>query len=330
MMKLEVVDSASRLHALTSEWSALARSIASVTPFQLPEWVTTWWAHFGSGQLHVMAFRADGEMVAIAPCFLHDWNGKRQMTLIGSGVSDYLEPLIDLRHSCAVLDALQQHLAATPGWNICDWQDLWGNSPLRDLQFDSSISLHSAADIPCSEVQLTGTFEEFWRQRSKDLQRNVRRYAKRALLEGELQFAVTSGADTELLNTLIDLHGARWRRQGEPGMIEANGSADFLRAVAAEFAAGNMLRFFNIRYQSKVAALVMTFLYAKRVFAYMSAFDPQFETLGLGRRLLYEAIRRCYDDGYRAWNFLRGDEPYKLSWGAEPIAKSRITLTRAC
>lgn len=327
-MRLEVVDSASRLHALKAEWSALARSIESVTPFQLPEWLTTWWAHFGSGQLHVMVFWAGSEMAGIVPCFLHEWNGRRQMTLVGSGISDYLEPPIHPGNTQAVLGLLSKHLSSNRDWQWCDWQDLSAESPLKGLQCDDSTSLTINEDVPCSEIQFTGSFEEFWRLRSKDLRRNLRRYTDQVLLEGELQFNETTEADPVLLDTLIHLHAARWHRRGQPGMIEANGSAEFLRAVAAEFAAGGMLRFFSIRYQGKVAALVMALLYSNRVFGYMSAFDPHFEAFGVGRKLLFEALRRCHNDGYRAWNFLRGDEPYKFSWGAELIAKSRITLTR--
>lgn len=327
-MKLEVVDSVSRLRELKADWSALARSIESVTPFQLPEWLTTWWAHFGSGQLHVMVFWSGSEMAGIVPCFLHEWNGRRQMTLVGSGISDYLEPPIRPAHTQEVLELLSKHLSSNCEWQRCEWQDLSTGSQLKGLQCDQSTSLAVSKDVPCSEVRFTGSFEEFWSKRPKDLRRNVRRYTDRALLEGELQFNETTEADPVLLDTLIQLHAVRWNRRGQPGMIEANGSAEFLRAVAAEFAGGGMLRFFSIRYQGKVAALVMAFLYSNRVFGYMSAFDPQFEAFGLGRKLLYETLRHCHNVGYHAWNFLRGDEPYKFSWGAELIAKSRITLTR--
>jgi CelD/BcsL family acetyltransferase involved in cellulose biosynthesis len=328
MIETEIVDNLSRLDELTSDWSALARSIESITPFQLPEWLITWWAHFGGGQLHIMVFRDGHKLVGVVPCFLHEWNNKRQMTLIGSGISDYLEPPIDPNYTQQVLEALQGHLAACPDWEVCDWQDLSCDTPLQNVAPGNSVDVRVGEDVPCSEVRFSGTFDEFWSGRPKDMRRNLRRYTQRALLNGELQFNTTGKADPELLDALMRLHAARWQRRGEAGMIEANGSADFLRAVSADFANCDMLRFFTIRYEGQIAALVLTFLYANKIYSYMSAFDPQFEPLGFGRNLLYESMRLCYERGYQAWNFLRGNEPYKRSWGAEPIAKCRLKLTR--
>jgi hypothetical protein len=44
--------------------------------------------------------------------------------------------------------------------------------------------------------------------------------------------------------------------------------------------------------------------------------------------LLFEALRHCFEQGIQAWNFLRGDEPYKALWGAETIPKLRLILVR--
>jgi CelD/BcsL family acetyltransferase involved in cellulose biosynthesis len=128
---------------------------------------------------------------------------------------------------------------------------------------------------------------------------------------------------------LIDLHDAKWQRRGEPGMIQANGSAEFICDVAREFARGDMLRFFSLRFRDQIAAIILAFPYGSTMFGYLSAFDPEHEALGVGRTLLLEAIRYCYQNGYRSWNFLRGDEPYKFWWGAQLIPKCRVRLIRA-
>ena len=46
------------------------------------------------------------------------------------------------------------------------------------------------------------------------------------------------------------------------------------------------------------------------------------------RMLLHDAIRDSYQQGFEARNFLRGDEPYKFSWGAQSIPKRRVILQR--
>jgi CelD/BcsL family acetyltransferase involved in cellulose biosynthesis len=325
---LEVIDNFPRLVEIEAEWSTFARTMPGVTPFQLPQWLLTWWRHFGNGQLHVLVFRETDAMIGIIPCFRHQWNGALQMTLIGSGISDYLEPAIDPRYCPAILQSLRDHLQAAINWDICDWQDLSVDTPLRGLGSEGRFELTFSSDIPCSEIRLEGSFDTFQNARSKDLKRNLRRYRNKAEAMGNVQFEAVRTARPELINALIDLHDGKWQQRGEPGMIQANGSAEFLCDVAREFACGDMLRLFSLRFQDRIAAVILAISYESTMFGYLSAFDPQHEALGLGRTLLLEAIRYCYENGYKAWNFLRGDEPYKFWWGAQIIPKTRVRLIR--
>jgi CelD/BcsL family acetyltransferase involved in cellulose biosynthesis len=213
-------------------------------------------------------------------------------------------------------------------WDICDWQDLSATTPLSGLKFDSKFEVMTNPDISCSEIPLTGTFDEFQNSRPKDLKRNLRRYRKKAETIGRLQFEVVQEAHAESMQALVELHTAKWERRGQPGMIQANRSAEFLCDVARKFECGDMLRFFSLRFRDKIVALIVAFSYAKKMFGYLSAFDPEYEALGFGRTLLFEALRYCYENGYEAWNFLRGDEPFKFWWGAQVIPKCRVRLIR--
>jgi CelD/BcsL family acetyltransferase involved in cellulose biosynthesis len=328
VLTLQVIENVSLLAEIEPEWSCFTRSIPGITPFQLPEWLLTWWAHFGSGQLYVLVFRESNAMVGIVPAFRHQWNGSRQITLIGSGISDYLEPAIHPHYCDAILDRLRTHLEAEMDWDLCDWQDLSANTPLSGLKSDGRFELLVSADTACSEIPLSGTFDEFRNARPKDLKRNLRRYRNKAEALGALKFEVVNEAQPEPMHALLELHSAKWRRRGEPGMIQANGSAEFLCEVARKFAPRDMLRFFTLRFQDRVVALIFAFPYKNTMFGYLSAFDPEHEELGFGRTLLFEALQYCYENGYEAWNFLRGDEPYKFWWGAQMIPKCRVKLIR--
>jgi CelD/BcsL family acetyltransferase involved in cellulose biosynthesis len=322
MPTLEVIEDFSRLESIAPAWSVLAEEIPSTTPFQLPAWQLTGWRYFGSGQLRVLTWWKDELLVGLIPCFLHMWQGRRQLTLIGSGISDYLEPLLHQEHAPQILRQVCTYLQSNTDWNLCNWQDLAFDTPLHLL--GGSLG----EDTVCSEVLLRGTFEEFWQSRPKDLRRNLRRYSERAASQAPVTFHVNSDANNELLQSLIHLHAARWEKRGESGAIAENNSADFLLDIARQFASRNMLRIFTVCFGGNVAALVLTFLYRNTIYSYMSAFDPMHEILGFGRTLLHESFRYAFGNQYRAWNFCRGDEHYKFSWGARPIEKRRLELTR--
>ncbi len=89
-----------------------------------------------------------------------------------------------------------------------------------------------------------------------------------------------------------------------------------------------MLRLFSLRYREKVAALIFGVCYADTIYGYLTAFDPEYEALGFGRTLLFEALRYAFENGFAAWDFLRGDEPYKFWWGAQLIPKCRFIVRR--
>jgi hypothetical protein len=59
--------------------------------------------------------------------------GSSQLTLLGSGVSDYLEPLFNREHSAAIMKDIRACLNAWSDWNLCDWQDPSHDTPLAAL-----------------------------------------------------------------------------------------------------------------------------------------------------------------------------------------------------
>ena len=45
-----------------------------------------------------------------------------------SGITDYLDPVLNSRHLPAILDLLTNHLSEDSDWEVCDWQDLSGEN----------------------------------------------------------------------------------------------------------------------------------------------------------------------------------------------------------
>jgi CelD/BcsL family acetyltransferase involved in cellulose biosynthesis len=319
MKALELIDDCKRLGDFHAEWLLFVQKLSPANPFQKPEWLATWWSHFGSGALRVMVFRHDGNVAGVLPCFLHPWNGRRQMTLVGSGISDYLDPLFEPAYVDEMLELIRAELRRGADWDICDWQDLSRDTPLASL---GTVVKETA----CSVIPINQPFEAFLGTRPKDLRRNLRRYREKAEAIGCVSFEVTESADADLMDALIKLHGARWAKAGEAGMIEENRSEAFLRDIVERFGAGGLLRIFTLRFADRIAAILLAFRDNTTIYSYLSAFDPQYEQFGFGRELLAQALRYAHERGYRQWNFLRGEEPYKFSWGAQALEKCRVVI----
>ncbi|HLK46936.1 MAG TPA: GNAT family N-acetyltransferase [Bryobacteraceae bacterium] len=319
MLALEVIENTESLREFQPEWSRWARKLGPATPFQMPEWLVTWWAHFGSGLLRTFVFRRDGALAGVLPCFLHRWEGRRQLTLVGSGITDYLDPLFRPGSEAEIVAMLRGELRQWSDWEVCDWQDLSRDTPLRALGAITD-------DIPCSQITLDEPFETFLSRRPKDLKRNLRRYRDKAEAIGPVEFEVSNHANPVLVDSLVQLHRARWAKSGQRGMIEANCSEAFLREITALPELQDVLRIFTVRFCGCRAAILLAICNETTIFSYLSAFDPRHEAFGFGRELLAQALRYAHEHGYNRWNFLRGGEAYKFSWGARPVAKCRLII----
>src|SRR4051812_10674598 len=105
MIGVQVIDRYAEWERLAPEWGWLVDACPDATPFQRPEWLLSWWRHWGSGELFVLTFRHQQKLIGLLPMFIHDWQGKRQVTLAGNGVTDYLGlvALPDFAMQCANL-----------------------------------------------------------------------------------------------------------------------------------------------------------------------------------------------------------------------------------
>ena len=323
-LTLEVVRDLAHLEHIKTEWTRFAAGLERVTPFQLPEWQLTWWKHFGSGRLHVMLFRSLDALVGIVPCFVHEEQGRRLLRLIGSGIASYLEPPIALKQRAEVTGLLKGHLLANTAWEACDWRDVEPNSPLAGLQLGDSFELQVTPDNQCSEVLIQGTFQQYWAGRSFSLRRNFLKYLDNVTFADRPRFEVVMHADPEFVNAVI-------RLQGEQAIAfeqAKDGSAAFLADLTRVLDDADLLRIFGLRFNRKIVAVQLAFVYRNTLYAFAGGHDPEFEAQGFGRLLLFEALRHAFEQRYRAWNFLRGNEPYKLLWGAQPAATARIDIQR--
>ncbi len=324
-LTLEVVRELVHAEAVQDEWSRFAASVPGVTPFQLPAWQLAWWRHFGEGRLHIMLFRSLDALVAVIPCYLADQEGRPTFKFLGSGMASYLEPPMAAAQRADVVSLLKSHLLANKHWETCDWHDVAASSPLASLQLGDHIELKTAPDSEWSQVPIQGTFQQYWDGRSFSLRRNFLKYldTSSAVVERP-RLEVVNQADPEFVNALIRLQGDQARVFAQA----KEGAAAFLVDLARVSDDSDLLRMFGLRYNKKLVAVTLAFLHRNTVYAFAGGHDPEFEALGFGRLLLFESLRHAFQQGYRAWNFLRGNEPYKLLWGAQITPTARITIER--
>lgn len=315
---LEIADAAG-LEALRPEWLALWERSPEATPFQSPAWLIPWWRHFGGGgELLALALRRGGELVGLAPSYVHREPGLRKLLPLGIGVSDYLDPLLAPGHETAGAALILDSLAARADrFDRCDLENLRPGSPLLGAPAPPGWTGSVHGLEPCPVLALPA--------RPEDLRRAVPRlarqpyYLRRAERLGgdvRLETAADEAAAARLLEGLFALHGARWAGRGEPGVLADEAVRAFHREAAPALLRLGLLRLHGLNVDGRAVAVFYGLADRTRVHAYIGGFDPDSAHPGLGATMIGHAVEGAVRGGKREFHFLRGREAYKYAWGA--------------
>ncbi len=300
MIEVEEISTIEALEALRPEWSALWDRCSSATPFQTPEWLLPWWDSFGSGELAVLAVRTT-RLIGVGPFRIEGG----VLRLLGAGISDYLDVLIEPEHRDEAAKAMWQHLRTLP-WRRFEFTDVPSGSPLLETP-------PASADVgPCAVCPVVVL--------PAAKRRAVWRYGRHL---GPIENAGSRNLE-EFLDALFRLHSARWSQRGEPGVLAGAALQTFHRRAAAGLFASGRLLLSGVRHSGSLAAVIYGFQGHRRIWTYLSGIDPSAAALSPGTVALGLVLEQAAREGCVEADFLRGNEAYKYGWGARDRQTFRL------
>ncbi len=326
------------------DWDRLAGGV----PFRSWTWLSTWWQFYGenrpAARLFVPCVFDDRQrLVGVAPWYLDEVPGwGRIVRPLGSGeiCSDYLSLLCEPGRATAVAAVLADFLTdATPEGRqqrpAFDRIELAGvdteDRTLAELARhlgERGNTLHCRPGFNCWRIPLPDSMDDYLATLSRSHRKQLRRL-KRNLLETPR--AVVHEVRTldqlgEATGILIDLHQRRWQAVGEPGCFRSSRFEAFHRAVMPEMLRAGSLKLSWLEIDGQPAAAEYGLAGDDIVYAYQSGVAPDLRELEPGRLLAMAAIAKAIEQGFRGYDLLRGDEPYKAHWRAvrRPTVEWRI------
>lgn len=314
------------LEALRPEWSDLCDRCPWATPFQRPEWLLPWARHFGGEATEAITLRDDA-LAGLLPLYFLRHGSERVVELLGLGLSDYLDVVLDpARAPGGAQRLVEQLLRRGEIWNTLSFDALRLGSPLLQVTFPPGWREDIAPRMPTLVLPL----EQLESRQSRRLRASLRQSHRRAALAGGARFEQVRGtAVTPALEALFLLHQRRWNQRGQPGLFASEAVRAFVREVAREFEAAGKLRLYTLRVGGRLAAVDLGFRDGERAFACASGFDLAFGRLRPGLLLTEHSLLAAREEGARTFDFLRGQEPHKLLWGAEEQVVCRRELRPA-
>jgi CelD/BcsL family acetyltransferase involved in cellulose biosynthesis len=334
-----VIDEITTLDALDrlrDAWWDLWASCPAATPFQSPAWLVPWWRHVGDGRLLTLAAHEDGRLVGLLPAYVHTAPGarERQLLLLGTGTTDYLDALVAPPRSEHVLAALLERLAALgAAWDACVFCDLEERSALLAAPLPAPWIEERSLCEACPRLRLPPRGQPIDGVIPKRMARNLRYYLGKAEREGGVRWE-TAGEESagDLLAALFRLHAARWATRGEAGVIADERVQRAHLASAPELLRAGLLRLLALRIGDRAAAVLYGLADPprpdRRAYFYLAGWDPELAHLSPGTLLFGHAIEEAAREGMTVVDFVRGREGYKYLWGAADAHTHRRILRR--
>lgn len=310
-MGLEIFDSIARL---PEEVTALA--VRACNPFATREWMQTWWQHFGTDREPVVGVLRDGvgNLQVVVPIYVWRRHPLRMARFVGHGPGDYLGAVHAPADGEAAAGALADTLAAADCHALLA-ERLPGDSPLPKGWTAYPLLEESSPTLALD----AGSWDEFLASRSSNFRQQVRRRERNLARDHDLRFRLTEGPETldEDFETLGRLHTARW---GEDAPNDfAGADQPFHRDFAALALERGWLRLWTMELDGRPVACWHGLRFGGVEWYYQAGRDPAFDSQAVGFVLLAHTVREAMADGMTAYNFLRGDEPYKDRYGPAPL-----------
>jgi CelD/BcsL family acetyltransferase involved in cellulose biosynthesis len=322
------------LENIRDEWNDLLERSGNATIFQTPEWILPLMRHATVRRPSAIAVRRAGRLIALAPLEttpLQMMPALRRLQFVVSSASDYNDVVLERSDTGSALDsvaAVWEELTAS-GLGI-DLHQIPASSPTLTWWSGrprNSLDGRVVDGRPCYVTRLPSTWEEFQRKLGKKMRSNIGYYERLIRRNYDTHLSILGPEELdEGLAALYRLHTRRWNSRGRSGIYADQRARALHREVASLFAGRNWLRFYSLRLNGEIQALLLCFAYRRTLYYYQGGFEPSLTQYSPGTVLTAYAIRDAITNGCENFNFLRGDESYKRRWTAEAEGTRRLLL----
>jgi CelD/BcsL family acetyltransferase involved in cellulose biosynthesis len=198
---------------------------------------------------------------------------------------------------------------------------------LPDLAPAAGLACRVERDDRCPVVELAGSWDAYLAALSGKDRHELRRKLRRAeAARPQVEAGRTPAALATLLDGFLALH--RKSKVGKARFMDAR-METFFRGLGTALAAEGTAALWMLWLEDRPAAALFCLEYGDTVGLYNSGFDPEARALSPGVVLIARTIEDAIARGFRRYDFLRGEEPYKYGFGARPVDVLRIFLGRS-
>lgn len=295
---------------LAPAWSALAANRRPPSVFLTPEWIAVVRAHEPSVSI---TLAVDGSSHGIA-ALAREADGT--ITLAGGALTDEQDVLAAPGDETGVATAVARWVAAERPPRV-RLEYVPEERPTLDafagVLTAAGYRVIRARQTPSPVLELPRSYDAYVQSLGKKERHELRRKVRRLESAGAASFHFAADSErAAVLDRFFALH--RVSRGDKAGFMTPPVEA-FFRDVADALAPLDRLRLGVLTFDGAAAAVLFGFAIGDVIALYNAAYDPGLASLSVGIVSHAWAIRAAIAAGYRTYDLLRGDEPYKYDLG---------------
>lgn len=317
---------------LKETWNILLKcNLLGDNVFLTWEWLSTWWKHFKEGRKPLILLVEDkDEVLAIAPLMLSKYKLPmfgtiKKVEFLGARHSDYNNFII-VKKATQCLRLIISYLMDT----IADWDwielkeipETTENANYLEALFSyspSNLKFKKRVCNICPYIKLPNSFDLLIKGLKKNMRQNLNKYLRKLSERHHVELKRYDEAGfsvKEAMEIFIKLNEKRWALEGRPGSFTSKEPSfrHFHIDVAELFAEKGWLGLYFLTADDEPVSAQYTFEYGHKMFYYLAGFDPQYAEYSVGNLIIRFLLERCITRGFKEYDMMRGDEPYKLLW----------------
>jgi CelD/BcsL family acetyltransferase involved in cellulose biosynthesis len=305
---------------LSPAWSAIAAKREPASVFLTPEWIAVARAHDDSRPITLAAGAAAGSSGDEATPF-----GVAALAKTQDGTLHFAGGELTDEQDVVALPAQARDTAiAVARWIAGEHtkrvllEYVPGDTPTLDA-FDEVLggcgyTVRRERLVTSPRITLAGDYEAYVQSLGKKERHELRRKLRRFESAPGASFHWATDAErAAVLDRFFALHRLS---KGEKAAFMTDRAEAFFRDIADALAPLGRLRLGVVRAYEEDAAVLFAFAYGDTLALYNAAYDPALGSLSLGIASHAFAVRDAIAQGFKTYDLLRGDEPYKYDLGA--------------
>jgi CelD/BcsL family acetyltransferase involved in cellulose biosynthesis len=335
--RVDQISSEQQLSKLETDWNKLSATAEQPNPFTTYGWFQAWVKWLSQDNCdrllpNVLVVKADGAVVGIAPLVRRTASRLFRVRKLefAANHADYNDFVLggDPRGQ---IGAVAEFLAQTSGqWDVIDLRDLRDNGD-GTAMIESTLTraglfyrIFPEKDA-CPYLAIEGDSACLMERLSGHVRRVLHKRIERAATEGlRMRVVENPQLEPELLEKLIALDHQKTLSGIYPPFISKY--ADVFRSLIDNLGPGNWLYVALLELGDHPAGYQIGFRCGDKLWDYNKAYDESFSRFAPGTLLLTEMLDYGFQRGYREYDFLRGEEPYKLVWSTASHQRFRLLI----